>query len=183
MLQITVPETRFFNEQTSEFFTVPEKTIQLEHSLVSISKWESKWKKPFLDSQEKTKEETLDYVRCMTLTQNVDTEVYYRLSKENMEEISAYINDPMSATWFTEDKQSGRGPHKKEIITSELIYYWMVALTIPFECQKWHLNRLLTLVRICNIKNQPEKKMSKRATMSKNKALNEMRKAKLGTTG
>lgn len=183
MLQITIPETRFFNEQTSEFFTAPEKVIQLEHSLVSISKWESKWKKPFLDSSDKTRDETLDYIRCMTLTQNVDPEVYSRLSSKNMEEIAAYINDGMSATWFSEDRQQKKTPFKKEVITSELIYYWMVALNIPFECQKWHLNRLLTLVRICNIKNQPDKKMGKRATMSKNRALNEARKAKLGTTG
>lgn len=183
MLQITVPSTRYFNEKTSEFFDAPEKTLQLEHSLVSISKWESKWQKPFIDSEDKTREQILDYIKCMTLTQNVDPSVYSRLSPQNVTEITDYINSKMSATWFSDDKQTSKKPFKKEVITSELIYYWMVALNIPFECQKWHLNRLLTLIRICNIKNQPEKKMGKHATMSKNKALNEMRKAKLGTHG
>lgn len=184
MLQITVPGAQYFNEKTSEFFDVPPKVLQLEHSLVSISKWESKWKKPFLDDNNKTKEELRDYIRCMTLTQNVDSEVYYRLSKKNYDDISEYINDKMTATWFSDEEENKkRRGRKSQTITSELIYYWMVALQIPFECQKWHINRLLTLIRICNIKNQPEKKMSKHETMSRNKAINEMRKAKYGTTG
>lgn len=184
MLTITIKGTELFNQKTREFIQVKDTTISLEHSLVSISKWEGKWHKPFISKDQKNYDETIDYIKCMTITQNVDPNIYRALSNDNIKEINAYIDDSMTATWFTENKGPGSAPyHKKEVITSELIYYWMIALQIPFECQKWHLNRLLTLIRICNIKNQPSKKASKQETLSRNAALNAARKKKLGTTG
>lgn len=180
MLRITVPASEYFDEQKNEFLYQKETTLQLEHSLVSLSKWESKWKKPFLGKGEKTSEETLDYVRCMTVTQNVNPEVYDRLTNENIRMINDYIGDSMTATTFYE---RGPGRPNREIITSELIYYWMIANSIPPEYQKWHLNRLLTLIRVCTIKNSPPKKRSKNEIMRENAALNAARRAKLGTTG
>lgn len=173
MLQITIAG-ELWDEGKLEFATTGEQVLRLEHSLVSISKWESKWCKPFLSKQEKTFEETIDYVRCMTLTQNVSQETYYRLTNTHIKQINDYIEAPMTATWFS--NETGGGKSNGEQITSELIYYWMIALNIPLECQKWHLNRLLTLIRICNIKNQPPKKRSKKEIMSRNAALNAARK-------
>ena len=190
MLQLTIPgkpaspETEFFDEKTQTFFTVPgspatkEQKLQLEHSLVSISKWESKWCKPFLSKNGMTEEETIDYVRCMTITQNVPPEAYSNLTEENIKTVSEYINAPMTATWFSEDK---KGPANREVVTAELIYYWMIALQIPFKCEKWHLNRLLTLIRVCNVKNTPPKKMSKRALTSRNAQLNAARRQQLNS--
>lgn len=180
MLRITVPAAEFWDEIHEEFIYKKEQTLQLEHSLVSLSKWESKWNKAFLGKQEKTDEEILDYVRCMTLTQNVDPEVYTRLSAVNYLEINAYIEAPMTATYFSEDKQA-KG--NREVVTSELIYYWMISYNIPVEFQKWHLNRLLTLIRVCNIKNSPPKKRSKRELMRRNAALNAARRSRLGSKG
>ena len=180
MLHINVPGREFFNEKSQEFITIPGASLALEHSLVSISKWESKWHKPFLDTTEKTQEEVLDYIKCMTLTQNVNPDIYSILTTDNMSDINNYINDSMTATTFSESKTTS---HKKEVVTSELVYYWMIALQIPFECQKWHINRLLTLIRVCNIKNQPPKKMSKNDILSRNKSLNAARKAKLHSRG
>lgn len=180
MLRITVPAAEFFDEVREEFVYTKEVTLQLEHSLVSLSKWESKWNKAFLGKQEKTDEEILDYVRCMTLTQNVDPEVYTRLSAQNYAAINAYIEAPMTATYFSEDEQS-KG--NREVVTSELIYYWMISYNIPVEFQKWHLNRLLTLIRVCNIKNSPPKKRSKRDLMRRNAALNAARRNRLGSKG
>lgn len=180
MLRITIPAQESWDETKEEFvITRKEQTLQLEHSLVSLSKWESKWHKPFTSS-EKSFEETIDYIRCMTLTQNVDPKVYLLLSKDNIKEINDYIENPMTATTFSEFN-SGRGG--REIITSEIIYHSMIALNIPFECQKWHLNRLLTLIRVCNIKNQPAKKMGMQELMSRNAALNAERRKQLNTKG
>ena len=179
MLTIVVPEREYFDDNKNEFVHTKEVTLQLEHSLVSLSKWEAKWNKPFLSTNDKTDEEILDYIRCMTVTQNVDKSVYYRLSKENIEKINNYINLPMTATTFS-DKNTSRN---KETITAEIVYYWMIALNIPFECQKWHLNRLLTLVKVCSIKNTPPKKMSRNEIFSRNRALNASRRKALGTKG
>lgn len=180
MLEITIPATEQWDEVTEQFVSTKEQRLQLEHSLVSLSKWESKWCKSFLYTKEKTFEETLDYIRCMTITPNVAPEVYKCLTKENIKVINDYIGAPMTATYFND---SGKGRGGREQVTSELIYYWMIALNIPFECQKWHLNRLLTLIRVCNIKNQPPKKMSRSAIMNRNAALNAARRKQLGTTG
>lgn len=180
MLKITIPAGEQWDEINQVFINTKEQTLQLEHSLVSLSKWESKWCKAFLTKNEKTDEETIDYIKCMTITQNVDPNVYNCLTKENVEQIKKYIEAPMTATYFSEEHS---GKSSREQVTSELIYYWMIALNIPMECQKWHLNRLLTLIRVCNIKNQPPKKMSKRAIMSRNAALNAARRKQLNTRG
>lgn len=180
MLRIIVPKTLLWDEENEEFIDIKEQTLQLEHSLVSLSKWESKWCKVFLSNDEKTFEETLDYIRCMTLTQNVNPLVYKCLTADNIAMVNAYIEAPMTATVFREDKNGKVG---REIVTAELIYYWMIALNIPFECQKWHLNRLLTLIRVCNIKNTPTKKMSKSEIMRQNAELNAKRKKQLNTKG
>lgn len=178
MLQITIPAVETFNSKTDEFVTIKEQKITLEHSLVSLSKWESKWKKPFISDKEKTTEEIIDYVRCMCLTQNVDSRVFNNLSDENVKAIKAYIEDPMTATTLPKETKKGR-----DVITSELIYYCMIACNIPIEFQKWHLNRLMTLIRVCEIKNTPPKKMSRKELLARNKALNDSRRKKLGTTG
>ena len=180
MLQITIPAIELWDENKEEFINTKEQTLQLEHSLVSLSKWESKWNKPFLSKDTKTEEEELDYIKCMTITQNVDPNVYKFIPLNIREEIKEYINAPMTATWFSEDKNT---KSSSEQITSELIYYWMVAQNIPFECEKWHLNRLITLIKICNIKSQPPKKMGKKAIMSRNAALNAARRKQLNTKG
>lgn len=179
MLTITIPEQEMYNEETQEFFSYGEQTLQLQHSLVSLSKWESKWCKPFLSKEAKTDEEVLDYIRCMTITQNVKPETYNRLTQGNLEAINKYIDSPMTATTFSNQQQKSG----QEVVTSELIYYWMISFNIPMECQKWHLNRLLTLIRVCNVKNAPAKKMSKRDIMSRNAALNASRRSKLNSKG
>lgn len=179
MLRITVPATEYFDEINNEFVTVKEQTLQLEHSLISLSKWESKWCKSFLNS-DKTDEEIIDYIRCMTLTPNVNPNTYYIISQKNIEAVNDYISAPMTATTFNEHNSKAGN---KEIITAELIYYWMIVNNIPFECQKWHLNRLLTLIRVCGIKNSPSKKMSRRDVMSRNAALNAARRQKMNSKG
>lgn len=180
MLKITIPAGELWDEQTKQFIRVREQTLKLQHSLVSISKWEAKWKKPFLDANEKTPEQNLDYIRCMNMTQNVDPHCYSLLTPENILEIKDYIDDPMTATWFSEAQ---KGPQKREVITSEVIYWQMIALNIPPEYAKWHLNRLLTLIRVAALKNQPEKKMSKKELLTRNAALNAARRAKYNSKG
>jgi hypothetical protein len=180
MLRITIPAVEQWDEIKQEFVFTKEQTLSLEHSLVSLSKWESKWCKAFLTKDEKSFEETLDYIKFMTLTQNVNPEVYNYLANGNINEINEYIEAPMTATYFSDEKTSKTS---REQVTAELIYYWMIALNIPFECQKWHLNRLLTLIKVCNIKNQPPKKRNKKEIMSRNAALNAARRKQLNTKG
>ena len=180
MLPITIPATEQWDERTEQFVYTKEQTIQLEHSLVSLSKWESKWCKPFLFTPNKTDEEVMDYIRCMTITQNVDPNTYNCLTDEHIRAIDEYIRAPMTATTFKEDKSAKRN---QEIVTAEIIYYWMSALQIPFECRKWHLNRLLTQIRVHSIKNAPPSKMSKRETISQYAAMNAARKKQLNTKG
>ena len=180
MLQITVPGIELWDEEAQEFIYSKEQTLQLEHSLISLSTWESKWCKPYLSKKDKNYEEVLDYIRCMTTTPNVKPEVYKCLTEENIEEIQKYINAPMTATYISENRNGGGN---RETVTSELIYYWMISLNIPIEFQKWHLNRLITLIRVCQIKNTPPKKMSKSAIMSRNAALNASRRKQLNTKG
>lgn len=179
MLHLTIPSLELWDESKNEFLYTKAQKLTLEHSLVAISKWEAKWQKPFLDG-EKSYEEIIDYIRCMTITQNVDPIVYNYLSDEIIQQIIDYIDSPMTATTLPKEKtQSGR----RERVTSELIYYWMFSWSIPMECQKWHLNRLITLIRIFSIKNSKPKKMSGRELMSRNRALNNARRKKLGTKG
>lgn len=180
MLQITIPGAEYFDDAKQEFVYEKEQTLQLEHSLVSLSKWESKWKKAFLSGKDKSYEETLDYIKCMTITKNVNPSVYSRLSSKNLEQINSYISDPMTATYFPKDETK---ENSREVVTSELIYYWMIAMNVPPEYQKWHLNRLLSLIRVCEIKNAPPKKMGRKELMSRNAALNAARRKRLNTRG
>lgn len=180
MLQVTIPGVEYYDEDTESFVETKSQALSLEHSLVSLAKWESKWKKPFLGKEPRTPAESADYVRCMTLTQNVNPEAYDNIPPEVFQQVDEYINDSMTATWFN-NRQQKRS--RSEVITAELIYYWMVALNIPFECQKWHLNRLITLIQVCNLKNAPEKKMSKKQILENNRALNESRRQQMRTKG
>lgn len=185
MLRIVVPATQIgekFDETKNEFIPImtKEQTLQLEHSLVSLSKWEAKWRKPFLSNKKWTAEESIDYIRCMTLTQNVDPNVYRAFTPQLLAEVFGYIDASMTATIFP---KRGSRATTSEYVTSELIYYWMVSYQIPFECQKWHLSRLLTLINVCNVKNAPQKKMSRREIMAQNRALNAARRKKLNTRG
>lgn len=183
MLRITIPSKEYWDANKEEFVQIKGQTLQLEHSLVSLSKWEAKWQKPFISNRKddnKTSEELLDYIRCMTLTQNVNPDVYLNIDSKIIEEIKEYIDAPMTATTFS-DVNGARG--SRDIITAEIIYYWMITLNIPFECQKWHLNRLLALIKVCSIKNTPPKKMSKSEILSRNRALNAARLKKYNTKG
>ena len=179
MLQLVIPAIEAWDDEKQEFINRKERVLQLEHSLVSLSKWESKWCKPFLSQDAKTHEETVDYIKCMTITQNVDPETYRWLTDDNIAKVNKYIEAPMTATTFAEDKTKAN----KEIITAEIIYYWMIALNIPFECRKWHLNQLLTLIRVCNIKNSPPKKRGKRETTNYYAKLNAERRKAMNSKG
>lgn len=180
MLNITIPSIELYNERTQEFIITKEHTLKLEHSLVSLSKWESKWQKPFLTTKDKTREETLDYIRCMTITQNVDPAIYHQIPNNILDQIAEYIDSPMTATTFSSPDQKKTN---KEVITAEIIYYWMIAYQIPHECQTWHLGRLLTLINVCSIKNQPKGKGNNKAAMARQRELNAARKKTLNTTG
>ena len=180
MLQLVVPGREMYDEEKEEFFTTKETILRLEHSLVSISKWEARWRIPFLSKDAKTAQQAMDYVRCMTLNQNVNPQVYHALTSEHYRTINEYIDAELTATWIT--RHEPKKPNM-QIVTSELIYYWMVAFQIPMECQKWHLSRLMKLIEICEVKNQPPKKMSKAAIMSRNASLNAARRKALNTKG
>lgn len=180
MLQITIPESEIWDENKQEFIYQKELTLQMEHSLLSLSKWESKHQKSFIHTKEKTEEEALDYIRFMTITQNVKPEVYYRLSEENLKQINDYIGNPMTATTFN-DKQQAKG--RREIVTAEIIYNWMLSLGIPMDREKWHLNRLITLIRVSSIKNQPTKKPSQANLARDYAALNAQRRAQMKSRG
>lgn len=178
---ITVPEQEFFNSETNEFYKIKSATFKIEHSLVAIAKWESKWHIAFLDDKvEKTNEMMIDYIKCMTISQNVNPEIYEHLPDSVIKEINEYIGDPMTATIFTD---TNKGINRGEFVTNELVYYWMIAQNIPLECEKWHFNRLMTLIRVCGEKNKDPKKMNRRDILNRNRALNEARKRAHGTRG
>lgn len=181
MLSINIKARELLDERTSEFITVKGCTLKLEHSLVSISKWESKWKIPFLSKEKKTKEQMDDYIRCMSVNGDPDPNLIASISLEDKNRIIDYIEKKQTATWFTNlgEKENP----KSEIITSEQIYFWMIQYNIPHEYEKWHLSRLLTLIEICNRENTPPKKMSQAEIMARNKALNSERKARLHSRG
>ena len=182
MLELVIKEQEVFNAEDNTFSTTGwSGTLQLEHSLVSMSKWEAIFEKPFLAAGEKTREETLVYVGCMILTPGIDPNVANEFSNRDLRAVDEYIVSKQSATTFGDlpkrNKSSG------ETITSELVYYWMVAFNIPFECQTWHLNRLFSLIRILNLKQDKPQKMSRAEIARRNSELNEKRKAQLGTSG
>lgn len=180
MLQITIPRAEYWDEINQEFKTIEGQTLRLEHSLVSISKWEAIWNKAFLTNKEKTNEEVIGYIQCMVVTPNVKSDVFANLTSKNVEEVCGYINKSQTATHVISDEN---GKTNKDVVTSELIYYWMTALNIPFECEKWHLSRLLALIAIANVKNQPSKKGNRAVTASHYRALNAARRKKFNTKG
>ncbi len=180
MLRITIPQTELWDEKNEELLYIKEQTLQLEHSLVSISKWESKWHKPFLSKKPKTDAEVLDYIKCMTITQNVDPNTYFGVPSSEIEKVNAYIDDSMTATTISDIQTTSR---RSETVTSELIYHWMIVLGIPFECQKWHLNRLLTLIRVCEIKSRKPRKRSQQEIIRDNIALNAANRKRFNTRG
>ncbi len=180
MLKLMLVGTEYFNENDQTFTSVDDVSLELEHSLLSLSKWESKFKKPFLNNEKKSAEETLYYIKAMIITPNYPSDILTRLTNSDISKINDYIESSESATTF------GKMPERRgigEVITAELIYYWMVAFNIPFKCEEWHLNRLFALIRICNIKNSPPKKMSAGEIARRNAQLNAERRAKLGTKG
>lgn len=178
MLRLVIPERELFDEATETFINLKEQPIQLEHSLISLTKWESKWRKPFLSNEKKTLEQTIDYIRCMTLTQGLNDIVFRTLPPDIVNQINEYVDSSFTATTFSHED-----PPSREIVTAEIIYYMMIKLGIPFECQKWHLSRLMTLIRVCSIKESPEKKMGRQELLARNRELNEARKAKYNTKG
>jgi len=180
MLILKVPGIELFDEALHVFTTEDAFTLELEHSLVSLSKWESKFEKPFLTGEAKSDEEALAYIEVMILTPEFPPDILTRLSDENMRDINNYIEAKMTATWFKDEKNPKRS---REVITAELIYYWMITFNIPMECQNWHLNRLFTLIKIFSVKNAKPEKVSKRELLARNRELNAQRKAELGTTG
>lgn len=180
-----MPEIELFNNDTLEFTYVKGMTIVLEHSLVSISKWESSWEKPFISNDPMTSEEVLDYVKCMTITQNVPDVLYTALTGKQFDEIEEYINKPMTATTFYKEEGSPeRGRAKRtRVITNEVIYHNMIQYGIPMECQKWHLNRLLTLMEVARIAREPAKKLSRGEIAERNRRMNRMRREQMKTKG
>lgn len=179
MFTIVLPEDELFDEERNEFIRLESVELKLEHSLVSLSKWESIHEKPFLDKSDKTDAEIHSYIWCMIIAPEVPENIVDRFAPGDFSEIDSYINAKMTATWFSEKPSAP----SREVITSELIYYWMVAFNIPFVCETWHLNRLLTLIRVCNVKNQPAKKMNKADLARRNRELNARRKAQFNTSG
>lgn len=181
MLKITIPKQELWDDASQTFNYIDGTVLSLEHSLISVSKWESIWHKPFLSSEGKTREETISYIQCMTITQNVKPEVYLGITNNIINEVNKYISDSMTATWFTEDDGESKGV-KKNVITSELIYYWMIAFNIPSDYEKWHLNRLMTLIHVCKIKKEEENGGQKKASKDyskQNASLMAARRAKL----
>lgn len=187
MLTLTIRGPEQFNNETSKFVEgAVAATLELEHSLFSLAKWESKWKKSFLDTPDKTQEQTIDYVRTMVLTPNISSETFDMLTQEHYDLVAEYVKTDQTATWFTENGKNGNRPAKKEITTAEIIFHWMIALNIPFECQHWNLGRLMALIRVANEKNTPEKhrkKMSRTDAAAQRRAINEQRRAKMGSRG
>lgn len=179
MLRIIVPGVEMYDPTTQRFVEPPDTELELEHSLVSVSKWESKWEIPYLDDTVKTDAQTIDYVRCMITSGEIPDETMNRLTKSNYTEISEYIGKKMTATWFSNKAKPG----PKNIVTAELVYYWITTYRIPYEVQYWHLNRLLTLINVFSEKNKPEKKLSKGELAARNRELNRQRIAKSGGNG
>ena len=181
MLTVTIPSIELYDEYNNEFITIEEQTLTLEHSLTSLAEWESKWCKPFLSKEKMTEEESIDYIRCMTLTPDVPNEIYCAIPNSVIETVSEYIAKPMTATWFSNDVKKGKKNNRT--ITAEVIYCWMINLNIPVEFEDWHLNRLFTLIRVCDEENKPSKKRSPQSMLKDYAALNKARRQKLNSRG
>lgn len=185
MLKITIPKTESWDEGNNVFVNTEEVSLELEHSLVSLSKWEAIWEKPFIGDDEKSVEETLSYIECMILTPDYPADVTSRLTNDLITKIQSYIDAKRSATWFNEKAQPGQ-KKSREVITSELIYYWMGIYKIWKDCEDWHLNRLFTLIKVHSAKSetgQKKKPRSQAEMMAERRRLNEQRKAQYGTNG
>lgn len=180
MLTVKIPDQELWDESTNEFYYIPGAVLDLEHSLVSVAKWEAKWHKAFISKKEKTNEELIDYIRCMTITKNVNQDIYYHIPNNIINRINEYIDNPMTAT-VIHDVQSNES--SKDVPTSEMIYYWMLSNQVPVEFEKWHLNRLITLLRVCSVKNSPGKKLSRNEAYSRNAAINAANRKKFNTKG
>lgn len=180
MYHVEVPDREFFDEGLSRFVKIEGGSFDIEHSLAAVAEWESKWKVPFLSGAKRTIEESLDYIRCMTLTPGVNPAIYKKLDNKTLGEINKYIEDKHTATKI---KRTGPKGSNGGLITSEVIYYWMTTFNIPWECERWNLNRLLTLIEVCSEKSKPQKKMKNRDVLAQNRALNNARRAQYGTRG
>lgn len=179
MLEITIPGGERWSDRENRFYYPKETTIRLEHSLVSLSKWEAKWEIPFIGNRNLTYEQNCDYVQCMNMTQNVSSEVFEFIPPETLAEIRQYVDKKMTATTIS----NTTGRKSRETVTSEVIYCWMTELGIPFECQKWHLNRLITFIQVCQIRKAPQKKYRGSDLLRRNYELNELRKKQWGSNG
>lgn len=187
MLELTIKDDELWDEENMRFIVIRGRTLRLEHSLVSISKWEKKWKKSFLKCLEKNDlniEQTIDYIKCMTLDKNVDDSVYNGLTNDHIQKVNEYISDPQTATHVPQRPEEMNKPRGGgDVLTSEMIYFYMISYQIPVEFEKWPLNRLMTLIKICDIKNNPPKKMSAAALAKRNTSINAARRAALNTKG
>lgn len=186
MLIVNIPYNEYeFLDKDNNFIhiKIPQTEIKMEHSLISIKKWEQKWHKPFLTEKKKTEEEMIDYVRCMTISSNIPDEIYFFIPNNVMEKIISYIEDPMTATWFSDNSLIGAQKTSNETITAEIIYYWMISLSIPVEFEKWHVNQLLTLIKVISIKNGGSKKKDPKIAAQQRAALNAARRAKYKSKG
>lgn len=186
MLKLTIPKQEIYDEATATFYSIEEQTLQFEHSLYAISRWESKWHVPFLDGKEKNMAQIIDYVRCMCLDESVNPITFKGLTRKNIKTVEEYIANPMTATWIRDDKKIQNGhkvTSKGKAMTAELLYFYMSQAQIPYECQYWHINRLVMLLRVSGEELKPKKKMSKRSILEQQRALNQARKAKTGSKG
>lgn len=182
MKEIHIPACEGFDSEKQEFVNIEDTTLKLEHSLISLKKWEQHWHVSFLDANtKKTPEMWIDYIKCMTINK-VDDKVYEYLPMAVVNDVIKYIEDPMTATWFSDKDTIGASKNKNEVITAEIIYCWMIMLNIPVEFEKWHLNQLLTLIRVVNIKNNP-KKMNPKDQAAQRRSLNAARRAKYHSRG
>ena len=171
MFTLHIPIEERFNEETNEF-TSETLAVELEHSLASISKWESKWELSFLSTEDKTPEQLVGYLHDMCRTPNVPEDIFFRMTPQNNEDLNKYLQSKMTATWFSDEPQN---PTKRDIITAEIIYNWMIVFNIPFEFEHRHLNQLLTLIRVCHKKSESPKKQSRSEQLARHRALNEER--------
>lgn len=183
MLTLVVPDIELYDEENEQFINIKGTTLKLEHSLVAIAKWESKWKVPFLELENVDGEKLTDYIKCMTITQNVNPQIFEYIDSGSRRKIVDYIEDEMTATTIHGSSGQGKGKARKELVTAELIYYWMISKGIPMECQKWHVNRLLTLINVYNIKESSGNKMSKKDLAQRNREMNRQRRAQWNTKG